>query len=71
VSSIRSYLLIGVLSAITLTSFVAALYGYRAGVAAADALFDAELTNAAILISTLLPADAADARAVPRCHRTR
>ena len=56
-SSIRSYLLIAVLSAITLTSFVAALYGYRAGVAAADALFDAELTNAAILISTLLPAE--------------
>lgn len=64
-SSIRSYLLIGVLSAITLTSFVAALYGYRAGVAAADALFDAELTDAALLISTLLPADAAGARAVP------
>lgn len=64
-SSIRSYLLIGVLSAITLTSFVAALYGYRAGVAAADALFDAELTNAAILISTLLPAETQASRPVP------
>jgi two-component system sensor histidine kinase QseC len=65
VSSIRSYLLIAVLSAITLTSFVAALYGYRAGVAAADALFDAELTNAAILISTLLPAQAQASDPVP------
>ncbi len=64
-SSIRSYLLVAVLSAITLTSFVAALYGYRAGVAAADALFDAQLTNTAILISTLLPAEARASRAIP------
>lgn len=64
-SSIRSYLLVAVLSAITLTSFVAALYGYRAGVAAADALFDAQLTNTAILISTMLATESKTGRAVP------
>ena len=55
-TSIRSYLLVAVLSSITLTSFVAALYGYRAGVAATDALFDAELTDTAVLLSALLAA---------------
>jgi two-component system sensor histidine kinase QseC len=54
VSSLRSYLLVAVLSAITLTSFAAALYGYRSGVAAADALFDAQLTNTAVLLAGLL-----------------
>ena len=53
-SSIRSYLLVAVLSAITLTSFIAALYGYRSGVDAADALFDAQLTDSAVLLSGLL-----------------
>lgn len=52
--SIRSYLLVAVLSAIVLTSFVAALTGYRAGVDAADALFDAQLTDSAVLLSGLL-----------------
>ena len=52
--SIRSYLLVAVLSAIVLTSFVAALYGYRAGVDAADALFDAQLTDSAVLLSGML-----------------
>ncbi|MDD3650882.1 ATP-binding protein [Immundisolibacter sp.] len=55
-SSLRSYLLVAVLSAITLTSFIAALYGYRAGVDAADALFDAQLTDSAMLLSGLLAA---------------
>jgi two-component system sensor histidine kinase QseC len=64
VSSLRSYLLVAVLSAITLTSFAAALYGYRSGVAAADALFDAQLTNTAVLLSGLLASNR-DAGRVP------
>lgn len=36
--SIRSFLVIAVLSAITLTSFVAALYGYRASVKSAQSM---------------------------------
>jgi two-component system sensor histidine kinase QseC len=56
VSSLRSFLLVAVLSAIVLTSFVAALVGYRAGVDAADALFDAQLTDSAVLLSGLLAA---------------
>ena len=55
-SSLRSFLLVAVLSAIVLTSFVAALVGYRAGVDAADALFDAQLTDSAVLLSGLLAA---------------
>lgn len=54
--SIRSYLVIAVLSAITLTSFVAALYGYRTSVAAAQILFDAQLSDTASLIEALLAA---------------
>lgn len=54
--SIRSYLVIAVLSAITLTSFVAALYGYRTSVAAAQTLFDAQLSDTASLIAALLAA---------------
>lgn len=54
--SIRSYLVIAVLSAITLTSFVAALYGYRTSVAAAQILFDAQLSDTASLIAALLAA---------------
>lgn len=52
--SIRSFLVIAVLSAITLTSFVAALYGYRASVKAAQTLFDAQLSDTASLIAALL-----------------
>jgi two-component system sensor histidine kinase QseC len=54
--SIRSYLVIAVLSAITLTSFVAVLYGYRSSVAAAQTLFDAQLSDTASLIAALLAA---------------
>ena len=64
-SSIRSYLLLAVLSAIVLTSFVAALYGYRAGVQAADALFDAQLTDDAVLLSGLLTAGVPAGAALP------
>ncbi|TAL08783.1 MAG: two-component sensor histidine kinase, partial [Porticoccaceae bacterium] len=59
--SIRSYLVIAVLSAITLTSFVAALYGYRASVAAAQTLFDAQLSDTASLIAALLAAQPPEA----------
>ena len=52
--SIRSFLVIAVLSAITLTSFVAALYGYRASVKSAQTLFDAQLSDTASLIAALL-----------------
>lgn len=52
--SIRSFLVIAVLSAITLTSFAAALYGYRASVKAAEILFDAQLSDTASLIAALL-----------------
>jgi two-component system sensor histidine kinase QseC len=59
--SIRSYLVIAVLSAITLTSFVAALYGYRTSVAAAQILFDAQLSDTASLIAALLAAQPPEA----------
>ncbi len=52
--SIRSFLVIAVLSAITLTNFVAALYGYRASVKSAQTLFDAQLSDTASLIAALL-----------------
>jgi len=52
--SIRSFLVIAVLAAITLTSFIATLYGYRAGVKAAQTLFDAQLSDTASLIAALI-----------------
>lgn len=52
--SIRSFLVIAVLSAITLTSFIAALYGYRASVKSAQTLFDAQLSDTASLIAALV-----------------
>jgi len=55
VRSIRSFLVIAVLSAITLTSFAAALYGYRASVKAAEILFDAQLSDTASLIAAWGP----------------
>ena len=51
--SIRVFLVIAVLSVMTLTSFVTALYGYRSGTATAEALFDQQLQDTAILISSL------------------
>jgi len=53
VKSIRSYLIIAVLSAITLTSFLAALHGYRSSMAAAEALFDQQLSDTASLITDI------------------
>lgn len=52
--SIRSFLVIAMLAAITLTSFVATLHGYRAGVKAAQTLFDAQLSDTASLIAALI-----------------
>ncbi|MBV1891927.1 MAG: sensor histidine kinase N-terminal domain-containing protein [Gammaproteobacteria bacterium] len=51
--SIRSYLIIAVLSAITLISFLAALHGYRSSMAAAEALFDKQLSDTASLIADI------------------
>jgi len=53
VKSIRSYLIIAVLSAITLTSFLAALHGYRSSMAAAESLFDQQLSDTASLIGSI------------------
>lgn len=51
--SIRSYLIIAVLSAITLTSFLAALHGYRSSMSAAEAAFDQQLIDTAGLVAAI------------------
>ena len=51
--SIRSYLIIAVLSAITLTSFLAALHGYRSSMSAAEAAFDQQLIDIANLVAAI------------------
>lgn len=51
--SIRSYLIVAVLSAITLISFLAALHGYRSSMFAAEAMFDQQLVDTASLIATI------------------
>lgn len=51
--SIRSYLIIAVLSAITLTSFLSALHGYRSSMSAAEAAFDQQLIDIANLVAAI------------------
>lgn len=51
--SIRSFLVIALLSTITLVNFVAALQGYRASMAEAQRLFDRQLSDIANLLHAL------------------
>ena len=53
--SIRIYLIIALLSTITLGNFVAAVYGYRSSMAAAQALLDTQLADTIALIQTMQP----------------
>ena len=53
--SIRRYLILILLSVITLVTFAAALQGYRSSMAKATAVFDDELLSIAYTLSTLEP----------------
>ncbi len=52
--SIRIYLVVAIISTITLTNFVLAIQGYRASMDKAQNLFDKQLTDTASLIASLL-----------------
>ncbi len=54
--SIRLYLIIAILAAVTLGNFVAATYGYRKSSEEAEALLDTQLSDTAALIHTMRPA---------------
>ncbi len=54
--SIRVYLIIALLSAVTLGNFIAAVYGYRQSTTEAVALLDTQLADMAALIQTQRPA---------------
>jgi len=56
VKSIRIYLVLAILAAITLINFVAAVRGYRASMAAAETLLDTQLADTAALIQSMQPA---------------
>ncbi|MGL6159152.1 ATP-binding protein [Microbulbifer sp.] len=51
--SIRIYLVVALLSTITLVNFVSALHGYRASMAEAQQLFDRQLADTASLLSAM------------------
>ena len=51
--SIRVFLLVALLSTITLVNFIAALHGYRASMAEAQQLFDRQIAATARLLATL------------------
>jgi two-component system sensor histidine kinase QseC len=53
VSSIRRFLLLGVLAALTLFSFVAALRGYESSMREAETLFDRQLLDLSQLVANL------------------
>ena len=55
--SIRIFLLVALLSTITLVNFIAALHGYRASMAEAQQLFDRQIAATARLLATLPVAD--------------
>jgi two-component system sensor histidine kinase QseC len=55
VKSIRFYLIFSLLAAVTLSNFVAAVYGYRNSMTETEALLDAQLADAAVLMQTMLP----------------
>lgn len=53
--SIRVYLIIALLAAVTLGNFVAAVYGYRNSTTEAEALLDTQLADMAALIQMMRP----------------
>ena len=53
--SIRFYLVVALLSTVALGNFVAAVYGYRSSMIAAQALADMQLADAATLINSMQP----------------
>jgi two-component system sensor histidine kinase QseC len=53
VKSIRIYLVVALLSTITLVNFVSALHGYRASMAEAQQLFDRQLADTASLLAAM------------------
>jgi two-component system sensor histidine kinase QseC len=57
VKSIRFYLVVALLSTVVLSSFVAAVYGYRSSMIEAQALLDSQLDDVATLIATMRPTD--------------
>ena len=54
--SIRLYLILSLLAAVTLGNFVAAVYGYKSSMAEVEALLDTQLADTAALILTMRPA---------------
>ncbi len=53
--SIRRYLIVALLAAVTLGNFIAAVYGYQSSMAEAEALLDTQLADTAALIHTMRP----------------
>jgi two-component system, OmpR family, sensor histidine kinase QseC len=56
VKSIRLYLIVALLAAVTLGNFVAAVYGYRSSLEEVETLLDTQLADTAALIQTMRPA---------------
>jgi two-component system sensor histidine kinase QseC len=56
VKSIRLYLIVALLAAVTLGNFIAATYGYGKSSEEAEALLDTQLADTAALIQTMRPA---------------
>ncbi|MDH4125523.1 MAG: ATP-binding protein [Gammaproteobacteria bacterium] len=52
-TSIRTYLIVALLSTVALGNFVAAVYGYRSSMIEAEALLDSQLNDAVSLIATM------------------
>lgn len=63
-TSIRRFLIVVSLAVITLVNFVAALQGYRSGLANTDQLFDSKLVELAAVVSELATAEASTDQAV-------
>jgi len=57
VKSIRFYLIVALLAAVTLGNFVAAVYGYKSSMAETKALLDTQLSDTAALLHTMRPGD--------------
>lgn len=55
--SIRLYLILSLLAAVTLGNFVAAVYGYKSSMSKAEALLDTQLADTAALIQTMRPGE--------------
>jgi two-component system sensor histidine kinase QseC len=53
VSSIRKFLIVGILATLTLFNFIAALRGYQSSMREADTLFDNELLDLSTLVANL------------------